>query len=110
MAKEFNDEHQLELEVEEVEIVTLTDENGVEEDFEILDFIDYEGKRYVFLLPASDEDVIPDEDDEPDEIMILQVVENGEDETYVSIDDEDIMDTLFDIFKERFQDDFNFEE
>ena len=31
---------------EEIEIITLTDENGEDMDFEFLDLVEYEGKRY----------------------------------------------------------------
>ena len=36
---------------EEIEIITLTDENGEDMDFEFLDLVEYEGKRYAVLLP-----------------------------------------------------------
>lgn len=50
MADEMNKSTPVE---EEIEIITLTDENGEDMDFEFLDQIDYEGKRYAVLLPAN---------------------------------------------------------
>ena len=41
---------------EEIEIITLTDENGEDMDFEFLDLVEYEDKRYVVLLPPIEED------------------------------------------------------
>ena len=40
---------------EESNILTLTDENGNDADFEYLDVIEYEGKEYLFLLPVEEE-------------------------------------------------------
>ena len=52
------------------------------------------------------------EDSEPDEVVILQLEksddENAEEETYVSVDDESILNAVFEIFKEKFKDEFNF--
>ena len=49
----MDNEEILENEDEESSILTLTDENGVETDFEYLDCIPYEGKEYLLLLPAD---------------------------------------------------------
>ena len=38
---------------EEIEILSLTDENGNETKFEYLDCIEYAGKEYLVLLPAE---------------------------------------------------------
>ena len=88
-------------------IVTLKDEDGNDVKFEFLDLIDYEGEEYVVLLPAEET-----EDSEPDEVVILQLEkgsdENSEEETYVSVDDEDVLNAVFEIFKEKFKDEFNF--
>ena len=88
-------------------IVTLKDEDGNDVKFEFLDLIDYEGEEYVVLLPAEES-----EDSEPDEVVILQLEkgndENAEEETYVSVDDESVLNAVFEIFKEKFKDEFNF--
>ena len=84
---------------EEIEIITLTDENGEDMDFEFLDLVEYEGKRYAVLLP-------------PEESVLLQVEDdvNEENESYVFVDDDDILTAVFDIFKEKFKDEFDFAE
>lgn len=88
-------------------IVILKDEDGNDVKFEFLDLIDYEGEEYVVLLPAEET-----EDSEPDEVVILKLEkdtdENSDEETYVSVDDEDILNAVFEIFKEKFKDEFNF--
>ena len=88
MADEMNKSTPVE---EEIEIITLTDENGEDMDFEFLDQIDYEGKRYAVLLPPI-EDVEGEEENEDEEVLILQVEEGGNDEaeSYVFVDDDDI--------------------
>lgn len=87
---------------EESGIISLTDEEGNEVEFELLDSVDYEGKEYLILLPP---------DDESAEVVILEVEPQGDDmETYVTVSDEGILAAVFEIFKERFKDIFTFEE
>ena len=82
-------------------IITLQDENGEDVRFEFLDLIEYEGGRYVVLLP---------EDDTDGEVIILKVEDlNEEEESYTGVDDDDILNAVFAIFKEKFKDEFNFE-
>ena len=86
----------------EAEIITLEDDLGNEKDFEFLDTVEYDGDEYIVLLPVEEE--------EQDEVMILRVDSlNDEDEIYTGIDDESILQAVFDIFKERYKDDFDFE-
>lgn len=86
----------------EAEIITLEDDLGNEKDFEFLDTVEYDGDEYIVLLPVDEE--------EQDEVMILRVESlNDEDETYAGIDDEEILQAVFDIFKDRYKDDFDFE-
>ena len=85
-------------------IIILNDENGNEVKFEFLDLIEYEGEEYIILLPTE-------EGEDNDEVVILKVedVEDDPDmETYVSIDDEDTLNAVFEMFKEKFKDEFNF--
>ena len=74
--------------------------------FEFLDLIEYEGEEYVILLPASEVT------DEPGEVVILKVedTESEDEESYVSVDDENVLNAVFEIFKEKFKDEFNFED
>ena len=85
-------------------IIILNDENGNEVKFEFLDLMEYEGEEYIILLPIE-------EGEDNDEVVILKVedVEDDPDmETYVSIDDEDTLNAVFEMFKEKFKDEFNF--
>ena len=96
---------------EEIDIITLTDENGEDMDFELLDLVEYEGKRYAVLLPPI-EDVEGEDENEDEEVLILQVEDDGteENESYVFVDDDNILTAIFDIFKEKFKDEFDFTE
>ena len=86
---------------EEIELLSLTDEEGNETQFEYLDCIEYNGKEYLILLPAGDDSA---------EIVILEVEPVDEEhENYLSVGDQDILDAVFGIFKERYKDVFTFE-
>lgn len=78
------------------------DENGEEAQFEFLDLIAYEDEEYVILLPVE-------ESNEAGEVVILKLEETDNDEeSYVSVDDEDTLMAVFNIFKDKFKDEFNF--
>lgn len=87
-------------------IIVLNDEDGNEVEFEFLDLIEFDGEQYVVLLPTDESE----EDEEAGEVVILKLEdsESEEEESYVSVDDEDILNKVFEIFKEKFKDDFNF--
>ena len=81
---------------EEQNILTLTDENGVETAFEYLDVIEYKGDEYLILMPAEEES---------DEIVILLIEPvDEENENYLAVDDEATLMAVYEIFKERYQD------
>ena len=87
---------------EEPFILSLTDEEGNEVELELIDSVDYEGKEYLILLPP---------DDEAAEVIILEVEPQGDDmETYVTVTEEQTLNAVVAIFKERFQDFFTFED
>ena len=84
-------------------IIVLNDEEGNEAEFEFLDLIEYDGEEYVVLLPVE-------EADDAGEVVILKLedTESEDEESYVSVDDEDTLNKVFEIFKEKFKDVFNF--
>ena len=92
-------------EAEEIDnIVVLNDEDGNEVEFEFLDLIQYEGEDYVVLLPTEDDG------EDAGEVVILKLedTESEEEESYVSVEDEEVLNKVFEIFKEKFKDEFNF--
>ena len=92
------------MENEEVDnIIVLNDEDGNEVRFEFLDLVELDDEEYVVLLPVVDEGV-----EEEGEVVILKVEDTDDDteeESYVSVEDEDVLNKVFEIFKERFKDD-----
>lgn len=102
-------------------VVVLVDDEGVETEYEHLDTIEMNGKEYVVLMPIpelrDDEDEDEDEEenwleeDEDDEVFIFRVMrnENGED-TLVSVEDEDELDAVFEEFRQRNEDEYDFED
>ena len=91
-------------EIMEDNIVELKDEDGNDVKFEFLDLIEYENNNYVLLLPVEEV-----ESEEADEVVILRSEGGeGEEESYVSVDDERVLNNVFQIFKEKFKDEFNF--
>lgn len=97
-----------ELEGEDLDnIVILNNEDGNQVQFEFLDLIELDDEEYVVLLPVTEEG----EEDEG-EVVILKVEdtddEESDEESYISVEDEEILNQVFEIFKEKFKDDFDF--
>ena len=87
-------------------IIILNDDEGNEVKFEFLDLIELDNEEYVVLLPVTEEG-----EEEEGEVVILKVEDTDDDsdeESYVSIEDEDTLNKVFEIFKEKFKDDFDF--
>ena len=87
---------------EEENIITLTDENGVDTDFEYLDVVEYQGNEYMVLMPA---------DEESAEILILMIEPVDEEtENYMAVEDEATLQAVYELFKERYKDILTFED
>ena len=90
-----------ELKTEESNIIYLSDEDGNEVAFEFLDVIPYKNDNYMVLLPTNEEET---------EIVILKILNmDKDDESYVSIDDLDTLNAVYDVFKEKYKDILTFE-
>ena len=89
-------------EQEESEILTLTDENGQDVDFEYLDCMEYQGKEYLVLMPADEAET---------QIVILEVEPvDAENENYLAVEDEAVLDAVYGMFKEKYKDVLTFED
>lgn len=84
-------------------IITLNDEFGNEVQFEFLDLVEYNSEEYVVLIP------IDDEEEGMVVILKLESLDDGND-SYTSVEDEDTLHAVFQIFKNKFKDEFDFEE
>ena len=86
--------------MDEQEILVLSDEMGGEAEFEILDLVEYEGKEYAVLLPTDENDT---------GIVILEMtVIDEENADYADVEDEAVLNAVFEIFKEAHKDEFDF--
>lgn len=95
-------EENKELLPEEDNIVTFVDENGEELTFEFLDCIEYEGKEYLCLLPQEEDN---------NEVVILEVEPiDEENENYLAVEDEAILEGVYAIFKDHYKDILTFED
>lgn len=83
------------------DLITLIDDEGVQHEFEILDAIETDDGRYCALLPYLGDGV--DGAAEESEYYILQVVEVDGEEELTEVEDEEMLDTLAEIFEGRFE-------
>ena len=92
-------------EIFEAEIYTLTDEDGVEKDYELIGTVELEDVKYFALVPVTE-----DEDAEVDEYIVLrgEKDENGED-VLVSIDDDEEFDNVADYFDDLFSQEIDYD-
>ncbi|MEG0833677.1 MAG: DUF1292 domain-containing protein [Oscillospiraceae bacterium] len=92
-----------------VDLITLTDEDGVEHTFEIVDTLEKDNESYMALVTSSEN---PDEYLEDDgNLIIMKVVgeEDGED-ILATIDDDDEFEKISEIFMDRLSDLFEFDD
>ena len=91
-------------------IISLSDEDGTEHEFEVLDDVDYNGARYLALLPVYDDpgEMLRDSG----ELVILKAVpgEDPTDEEYEEIPDDAEYEDVAALFADRLQDLFEIEE
>lgn len=90
------------------DIVSLTDDEGKEYKFEILDAIETDDGRYLALLPTFDD---PKKMlDDSGELVIVKVTEEEGEEYFSEIEDDDEYETIADAFIDRLEDFFEIEE
>lgn len=82
--------------------ITLTDDNGEDVSFEIIDTIEYEERTFAVLLPFDDED---------GEVVILEILpgEGPAYDEFVSVDDDELIEKVFEVFKENYDGEYEFE-
>ena len=81
------------------DFVTITDDDGNEFELEHLDTIDLDGILYMAFLPTD-----VDEDDEGFGIVILKVIVENDEEILTTVDDENELNKVFDLFVQRLSD------
>lgn len=106
---------------EREDILVLVDEEGNEEEFEYLDTIEMEGDEYVVLLPCIQDEYEDEDEDENEneneneeeeqEVVILKIVHDSEDkDSFINTEDEDELNSVFEEFKLRMEEEFDFQE
>ena len=88
--------------------ITLTDEDGTESEFRVLDTLDMEnGTSYVALEPTPDDPVAYLNSD--GSLVILKTIEENGEEILATIEDDDEYDEIADIFMSRLSDLYDFD-
>ena len=74
----------------------------VEEEYEFLDTVEFENETYFLMTPATDSDEIDGE------VYVMKLVEIDGEEMLEGVDDGEIFDAVYNIFKEKNKDEFEF--
>ena len=87
---------------EEESQITLTGEDGEEITFDYLDCLIYQDTEYLVLMPTDTEET---------QIVILEIQPvDEENETYLPVEDEAVLDAVYGLFKEKYKDILTFED
>lgn len=88
-----------EVEEMEFEVVTMTDENGDEIEFSIIDNVACGGERYLLVVETELMD-----DDETNAVILKEVSINADDVTYELVEDDAEFDRVADLFAQKGED------
>ena len=82
--------------------ITLTDDDGNEVSFEILDTVEYKERIFAVLLPFDEED---------DGIVILEIIESEDEDfdDFVAVEDEALLEEVYTEFKKNYKGEYEFE-
>lgn len=81
--------------------ISITDEDGVEYELEVLSTVTYKGAEYLALTPAD-----ADEDAEELEVSILKSVMDGDEPVLVAVEDDAELEAVYDLLMQTmFEDD-----
>lgn len=90
------------------DIITLTDDEGKEYTFEVLDAIETDEARYLALLPQYEDP--KSMLDDSGELVIVKAIEEDGEEYFCEIEDDDEYETVADAFVDRLEDFFEIDE
>ena len=79
-------------------ILTLTDEEGNEIEFEVIAECERNGQHYVAMIAVEDED----NNSDAIEYVILKMTKDGDEDVFVTVDDDDELDDVADYFDDLF--------
>jgi len=90
------------------DLITLTDEDGKEHSFELVDTIDHKGTMYAALIAGAEN---PDMLDGDGNLVVMKAVADESGEEFLElIEDDDEFEEVSEIFMERLADLYDFEE
>jgi uncharacterized protein YrzB (UPF0473 family) len=79
--------------------ITITDEDGVEYELEVLCSVEYQGSTYLGVCPAGS-----DEDEEQElEVSVLKVTEEDGEEILVAVTDEDELAAVYELLLDDYE-------
>jgi len=94
---DINERDLEEFDGEDADYITLTDDDGNDVSFEMLDVVEYKERSFAILLPFEDVD---------DEVVILEMIPADDPEMvdFISVDDDDLLNEVFAEFQKKFDD------
>ena len=94
------------------DFITVTDEEGNDFELELVDTLEHQGITYYAMFPAVEEDEATgepkdvDADDEEYGLVIMKAIQDNGEELLSTLDSDEELDTIYELFMERFfQDD-----
>lgn len=85
---------------------TLTDEDGNEIEFEMIAQCERNGQQYFAMIPVEDD---KNSNDDICEYIILKLEKDGDDDVFVTVDDDDELDDVADYFDDLFSQEIDYD-
>ena len=90
------------------DFITVTDEDGNDFELELVDSLEHKGVTYYAMFPAVEEDEATgepkdvDADDEEYGLVIMKGIEENGEELLSTLDSDEELDEVYELFMERF--------
>lgn len=90
------------------DFITVTDEDGNDFELELVDTLEHKGITYYAMFPAVEEDEATGEpkdidmDDEEYGLVIMKAIEENGEELLSTLDSDEELDEVYELFMERF--------
>ena len=90
------------------DFITVTDEEGNDFELELVDILEYQGVTYYAMFPAVEEEESTgepkdvDADDEEYGLVIMKGIQENGEELLSTLDSDEELDTVYELFMERF--------
>ena len=90
------------------DFITVTDEDGNDFELELVDTLEHQGVTYYAMFPAVEEDEATgqpqdvDADDEEYGLVIMKAIQEDGEELLSTLDSDEELDEVYELFMERF--------